>query len=579
MRRINSEFQTQFMSEEGQKLSNRDYFGYAEMDDFACYVLADSLDDEPRSNSAKFVVDSLIRSFSEAPSMRKSKLEKYMMLAHRELLKHRGGMHLKASVILAVTDYRKIRYCYVGNSRLYLLRNDRFMIQTKDQSLTRNLLEEDKIPLDQAAVHEERNNLYSYLGERGKPELITSKKRKLEDGDILSLMTRGVWETCSDTELLDVSKDAKEPSEILNQIEDLILGKQEESRIDNYTLAITFIDKTYRPPQKRFPLKRILMIAIPVILLAGGISLGLYLRYRSIKKKEDSLANYMDSGQEYMRYDNYKKASEEYTEAKKLAGSLKRKAEAAQADQYLKLAEQIQLADDAMKGEEYQKAQNLYLKARGLSVDAGNVGKKYIDAQLNQTRVYIDVFDLIELGIQKEGYGDMEGAIASYKAARDKAASLYYGAGKEEALKKQASAEERIAKNSQQKQALEEAQRKESQAAAAKEEEAKNEELKKEKESQAAEQELENQQRTNDQKSAIDLENKGNELLADEKYESAITYYRTAQAIYIRLELPELADGINGKIKAAQTGITAKEADSSEAASEPNGIVAKPGVS
>ena len=28
MRRINSEFQTLHISEEGQKLSNRDYFGY-----------------------------------------------------------------------------------------------------------------------------------------------------------------------------------------------------------------------------------------------------------------------------------------------------------------------------------------------------------------------------------------------------------------------------------------------------------------------------------------------------------------------------------------------------------------------
>ena len=47
MRRINSEFKTANMSEEGHKLSNRDYFGYVEMDDFACYVLADSLDEEP----------------------------------------------------------------------------------------------------------------------------------------------------------------------------------------------------------------------------------------------------------------------------------------------------------------------------------------------------------------------------------------------------------------------------------------------------------------------------------------------------------------------------------------------------
>ena len=30
MRRMNSEFKTANMSEEGQKLSNRDYFGYVE---------------------------------------------------------------------------------------------------------------------------------------------------------------------------------------------------------------------------------------------------------------------------------------------------------------------------------------------------------------------------------------------------------------------------------------------------------------------------------------------------------------------------------------------------------------------
>lgn len=277
MRRINSEFRTRFMSEEGQKLSNRDYFGYAEMDDFACYVLADSLDGEPIANSARFVVESLIRSFGEGPSMRKGRLNRYMMEAHRELLKQRGGMHLKASVILAVTDYRRIRYCYVGNSRLYLLRNARVLFQTQDQSLAREIIEKEHLPLDRAAAHEERNNLYSYLGERGKPDILISKKRKLENGDILAMMTRGTWEALSDKELLELSKDAKEPQEILEAVEDLILGKQEQEGIDNYTLAVTFVDKIYRAPKRKFPLKKVLMIAMPVVLVVGGISLGLSL--------------------------------------------------------------------------------------------------------------------------------------------------------------------------------------------------------------------------------------------------------------------------------------------------------------
>lgn len=147
MRRINSDFQTLHISEEGQKLSNRDYFGYVEMDDFACYVLADSLDDEPTVNSARLVVDSIIRDFTEAPTMGKGTLRRYLLRAHTELLKQRAGMHLKVAVVVAVTDYRTLRYCHVGNSRLYLIRNARILEQTKDQSLTQNLLEQERILL------------------------------------------------------------------------------------------------------------------------------------------------------------------------------------------------------------------------------------------------------------------------------------------------------------------------------------------------------------------------------------------------------------------------------------------------
>lgn len=554
MRRINSEFKTANMSEEGHKLSNRDYFGYVEMDDFACYVLADSLDEEPSVNSAQLVVESLTRSFTERPAMGKRRLKGYLEQAHKELLKQHGGMHLKASVVIAVTDYKKIRYCYAGNSRFYLIRNARILERSIDQSLTQNLLEEEKIPLDQAAAHEARNNLYSFLGERGTPKIQISKKIKLENGDIFAVLSRGVWERCSDQELLDFTNDAKEPQEILDQTEDLILKAQESSNIDNYTLAVTFVNKIYQSPRKKWTVKRVLMIALPVLLIVGGISLTLYLRHRSIRIKKDNLAQYMDSGETYLRYDNYQKAAEEYGEALKLAKNLKRQEDFQEADQYKKLAEQIILSDEAMAAGEYQKAQALYLTARDMSVAAGNVGKSYIDSQLKLTKDYIDVFDLIELGEQKEANHNIEGAVETYKEARDKAAALYYAAGKEEALEKQAAAEEKLDKAKQQEKAVKK-ENEESQAA----------EAAKQQQEEEAKKELENQQKANDQQNAIELENKGNDLLAEGKYESAITFYQTAQAIYVRLELPDLADGINGKIAAARAGIEAAKQAEEEA--------------
>ena len=537
MRRINSEFRTNFISEEGLELTNKDYFGYAEMEEHACYVLADSLDEEPLSNSAQAVVESLIRSFSEAPTMSRRKLKKYMLTAHRELRRQQGGIHLKASVVMMVTDYQKIRCWHAGNSRFYLLRNGRILLRTEDQSLTGNLIREKKLSVDRAAAHEERNNLYSCLGGRGTPEISISKKHPLADGDTLYLMSRGVWEACGDQELLDISKDAKEPTEILEQVEDLILGKQETYQIDNYTLAVTFIDKVYRSPKKKVSVKTVLMIAVPLLLAAGGISLGLWLRHRNIRSREESLAQCMESGEAYIKYDNYVRAAEEYTEAKKLADGLKNTEISEESGQYQKLSEQICLADEALREEEYQKAQELYRKAGDLSWEAGNVGKAYIESRLEETEGHLELLDLMELGTRREESGDRDGAIEAYKEARKKAAALYDADIKAEALEKQAALEAQIAEEKQE----EEAERK------AEEEQ--------EKALLAEQRELENEQKSNDQKNAIDLENKGNELLAEGKYDNAVTYYRTAQSIYKRLELSDRAAALEEKIAAARAGL------------------------
>ena len=544
MRRINSEFKTANMSEEGQKLSNRDYFGYVEMDDFACYVLADSLDEEPSINSAKLVVESIIRDFTEAPSMRKGRIRQMVHWAHVELLKQKKGMHLKASVVVAVTDYRKIRYAYAGNSRYYLIRNARITERTEDQSLTNNLTETGQIPLDQAAAHEERNNLYSFLGERGTPKIQISKKKKLENGDIFLLLTRGVWEQCSDETLLEIINDAKEPEEILQRTEDHILKQQETEEIDNYTMTVTFAQKVYLSPRKAWTLKQVLMILIPSVLVVGGLGLALFLRYRNLRTREENLAACMENGEAYLRYDNYQRAAEEYGEAKKLADSLKKDEESEEADQYRKLAEQILLADEALLTGEYEKAQGLYLTARELSEAAGNTGKAYIEGQLDRTKNYIEVYDLIALGERKEEYGNLEGAVAAYKEAREKAAALYYNEGKAEALEKQAAAEEQLEKAEQ-----EEKDRKKEQ------EDAIAEEVARQKQEEAAEMELENQQKANDQQNAIELENQGNMLLAQGQYENAITFYQTAQTIYRQLELADMADRLEPKIEAARAGM------------------------
>jgi len=135
-------------------------------------------------------------------------------------------------------------------------------------------------------------------------------------------------------------------------------------------------------------------------------------------------------GELYLSNDNYQRAVEEYSQAGKLAVSLKREVEAAWAAKYQKVAEQIILADETLSAGEYEKAQELYLTAGEMSQKAGNVGKDYIGSQLDRAKAYIEVYDLIALGERKEEYGNLEGAVAVYKEARKKAADIYYSEGK-----------------------------------------------------------------------------------------------------------------------------------------------------
>ena len=82
MRKQNSTFKTAFTSEANQSLKNTDSFGFVELDQYACYVIADGIDDQVDAMSAKLAVDTIISAFIESPSIRKGALRRYLRAAN-----------------------------------------------------------------------------------------------------------------------------------------------------------------------------------------------------------------------------------------------------------------------------------------------------------------------------------------------------------------------------------------------------------------------------------------------------------------------------------------------------------------
>lgn len=361
MRKENATFNTKFISEPGSYLFNADYFAFVELKDYACYVIADGIDTDDRKESAKLAVTEVIAQFSENPGISSGKMRRYIKAAHQTLLNEAQEIRLEASITILVTDYKKLRWAYAGNSRFYLLRNGSIKIATKDTSLTQRLADQEEIAIDQVAYHEERNNLYCYLGQPGHFSPIISKKVALADGDILLLQTRGVWENVGDAEIFDAIDGVSKPEEVCMGLEEVILSHQ-TSIIENYTIATIFVDKVYQNPKlgKR---KKIFKICFSIAMALGALVLGITMaKMSSINNNMRKMEKYKDKGISYLLEYNYPSAKEQFAKAYEVTESLNVKPESEKGiqiecvEKYDTMSEYILLGLDAATNGKYKEA-------------------------------------------------------------------------------------------------------------------------------------------------------------------------------------------------------------------------------
>lgn len=434
MRKQNSTFKTAFISEAGSGLENNDYFAFVELEKYACYVIADGLNDLPDAESARLATQSIILAFEEHPSIKKRAVLSYLEAANKALAKADSREKLKASVTVVVTDYAKARYGYAGNTRLRFYRDGAVKEQTKDMSLGTQLIKEKDLPEDALSRHEQRNNLYTYLGQGKGFRPFVSKKIKLVNGDILTLYSRGIWENLDPGELDDVLSEAKDdPQESLDNIEDLLLSKQ-PGDLENYTFASIFVDKVFLDPNRKRRIKKIMTVTVVVLVVVLVVSLVVWLLYRQRQKRVDEMERRYSNMIEYIQDDNFLRAKEECSEALKLAEKLKIKKQIQEISDYQKLIEAVNVADDAFSGGKYGDAQPAYVTAKERSRYADRVADDYIDKQLSHITDYLSVFDYIQLGDTLAAQGDYERAEEKYLQAKSLATKTYFEEGRKDAI-------------------------------------------------------------------------------------------------------------------------------------------------
>ncbi|MEH2955548.1 hypothetical protein VV089_21670 [Candidatus Merdisoma sp. JLR.KK011] len=520
MRKQNSEFKTAFTSEAGRDLKNTDYFGFVELDDFACYVMADGIDDQTDAVSARLAVAAAVSAFSEAPSMKKRTMQACLAAANRALLEAKSKNKLKASILIVLTNYVKFRYGQAGNIRLRLCRDGFTRLRSLDQSLTADLVREEKVEPDKVAVHEERNNLFAYLGKEKEFYPFVSKKFKLLSGDVIALYTRGIWENIDEGELKDAFEEAsEEPRELVDNVEDLLLSRQPEA-LGKYTFAALFINKVFTDPNKKRRIRRIIMITIPILLMLAVLTTILVIRYRKREEKRVQMELGYTDTIEYVQADNYVRALERCQEASELAKELKNARMQKELGNYQKLIEAVLSAQEQLEAEKYGEAQKLYQEASNRSAYVDHAGLDYINDRLALTASYITVYDLISLGDTLAQNLQYDKAEEKYLEAKAIAGKIYFDAGRTMAM----------------------------------------EALEKLYEDQKAEKEAEEEERKAllaQQESGANYTAQGDAAFAQGDYESAKVYYTSARQVY-----QEMVDDI--QCRAAEEKLASAEKKISE---------------
>lgn len=539
MRKLNSKFNTNFVSEEGSYLQNKDYFAFIELDNYACYVIADGIDEDKELESAKIAVTEFIRNFTAKPTMNRFILRKYLKNANDELIANSRNVRLKASITVVVTNYSKLVYSVIGNSRFYYFKDGYLKHKSKDQSLAQELIDDEMIPLDAMSKHIERNNLSSYLGQNNLRKPYISKKIKLADGDVFALLTKGIWENCDAKEIEDALEGAKEPKDVTDSIEDMILSKQSKE-LENYTLALTFVEKAYINPERKKLIKKIILIVIILLLIIAIAAAVLIIKNNEKKDSIAAMGEAKQNAEQYIKNENIEKANQEYKNALDIAKKYKLKDDATALDEDYKYTEIIMDGDKDLEGKKYEDALDRYILALEKSGDAEDIGRSYILKKIDLTKNCITVSDLLTLADKQVEDGLLAEAEANYLEAKRLSINYYLKDEKKEAMDKLQKIYDQKAADAKQKKADED-------KAAADKKQAEDD-SKKQAEEAAKKADEEKKAAEEKQNKAIDLRKNGDLKYVAGDYVSAKMYYSLAKEAFQEIGDNSLADELEEKI-------------------------------
>lgn len=193
------------ISRKGGREKNEDRMGYCYTRESGLFALADGMGGHPEGEMASQLALQTIAALYQRdarPALDNPLqfLQDAIEAGHQRLLRYAAEKGLldtpRTTIVACILQGNQAYWAYCGDSRLYLLREDKLVTRTRDHSYVelQERMDTD-LPVNE---YFNRNVLFTCLGSPGRPVVDTAGPITMEEGDRIMLCSDGLWGTVDD---------------------------------------------------------------------------------------------------------------------------------------------------------------------------------------------------------------------------------------------------------------------------------------------------------------------------------------------------------------------------------------------
>ena len=189
-------------SRQGDRSGNEDRIGYSYSRDVLLMVAADGMGGHEKGEvAAEIAVTEVTRLFQQEARNKLRRPSDFLVsvinAAHRAIVSHAVAENLlespRTTCVVCIVQDGKAWWAHAGDSRLYVLRAGRLAAATQDHSRVQQMVDSGILTPEAAAIHPERNKIYSCLGGVVPPVIAVGSEFPLQTEDTILLSTDGFW--------------------------------------------------------------------------------------------------------------------------------------------------------------------------------------------------------------------------------------------------------------------------------------------------------------------------------------------------------------------------------------------------